>query len=267
MNTKIISIVSTKGGVGKTTLTANLAGYLASIGKKVLMIDADPQPSLSSYYQISDHSQNGLTEFLTHPENADSCISKIQHQSFNIDLVYSNDHDNQLQSWLVSKGDGRFRLKFAIDKLSQQYDYILIDTQGAKGNLQDAAVLAADILISPILPEMATVKELERGTLSMLSELQSYKDIGINVPSLFGVIYKIDKTNDAKSFTKYLIDSSKNKPYTMFNTQIPQSVAFKEATSQRIPVTEFENFNKKQQLKAQKSIAPIKSLVKEIEKI
>jgi chromosome partitioning related protein ParA len=50
-------------------------------------------------------------------------------------------------------------------------DYILIDTQGAKGNLQDAAVLAADILISPMPPEMAVIKELERGTLSMLSDL------------------------------------------------------------------------------------------------
>jgi cellulose biosynthesis protein BcsQ len=53
--------------------------------------------------------------------------------------IYSNDHSNQLQSWLASKGDGRFRLKIAINKLVEEYDYILIDTQGAKGNLQDAA--------------------------------------------------------------------------------------------------------------------------------
>jgi chromosome partitioning related protein ParA len=54
--------------------------------------------------------------------------------------------------------------------------------------------LAADILISPMPPEMAVIKELERGTLSMLSDLQSYKNMGINVPSLFGVIYKVDRT-------------------------------------------------------------------------
>jgi chromosome partitioning related protein ParA len=50
---------------------------------------------------------------------------------------------------------------------------------------------ATDILISPMPPEMAVIKELERGTLSMLSDLQSYKNMGINVPSLFGVIYKV----------------------------------------------------------------------------
>jgi chromosome partitioning related protein ParA len=59
-----------------------------------------------------------------------SYISKTQYG----DLIYSNDHNNQLQSWLASKGDGRFRLKIAINKLVEEYDYILIDTQGAKGN-------------------------------------------------------------------------------------------------------------------------------------
>ncbi len=259
---KVISIISTKGGVGKTTLTANLAGYLSGLGKQVLMIDADPQPSLSSYYEITEQAPNGLTEFLTHPENADNCLSKI-HQG--CDLVYSDDHDNQLQSWLVGKGDGRFRLKIAIKQLTKKYDYILIDTQGAKGNLQDAAVLAADALISPMPPEMAVVKELERGTLSMLLDLQSYKEMGINVPNLFGVIYKVDRTKDAKQFVEYLNNSSKNKSYTMLNTQIPQSVVFKEATSKQIPVTEFENSNKKQRQKAKKSAASIEALVKEIE--
>ncbi len=259
---KVLSIISTKGGVGKTTLTANLAGYLSGLGKQVLMIDADPQPSLSSYYRITEQAPKGLTEFLTHPENADNCISKT-HQG--CDLVYSNDHDNQLQSWLVGKGDGRFRLKLAIKQLTKKYDYILIDTQGAKGNLQDAAVLAADILISPMPPEMAAIKELERGTLSMLSDLQSYKDMGINVPSLFGVIYKVDGTRDAKQFVEHLNNSSKNKSYQMLHTQIPQSVVFREATSTQIPVTEFENRNKKQQLKAHKSATSIKALMKEIE--
>ena len=66
---KVISTISTKGGVGKTTLTANLAGYLSSIDKKVLMIDADPQPSLSSYYKILSQASGGLTEIFVDPEN------------------------------------------------------------------------------------------------------------------------------------------------------------------------------------------------------
>ena len=218
---QVISIISTKGGVGKTTLTANLAGYLSSINKKILMIDADPQPSLSSYFKIIKPANFGLTEVLFNPSTINHCISQTNHG----DLIYSNDPDNQLQAWLVGKGDGRFRLKLAIQALNKKYDYVFIDTQGARGNLQDASVLAANLLISPILPESATVRELERGTLSMLSELQSYKDMGVNVPNLLGIVYKLDRTKDAKSFVEYLINSSKDKLYTMLKTQIPQSVA------------------------------------------
>jgi cellulose biosynthesis protein BcsQ len=72
------------------------------MGKKVLMIDADSQPSLSSYYKILEQAQGGLTEILTDPQNVNSYISKTQYG----DLIYSNDHSNQLQPWLASKGDG-----------------------------------------------------------------------------------------------------------------------------------------------------------------
>lgn len=257
---KIISIISTKGGVGKTTLTANLSGYLSIQGYKVLMIDADPQPSLSSYYPITDQSNGGLTEAVADPSTINENISTTMYG----DLIYSNDGDNQLQAWLASKSDGRFRLKIAIGHLKAEYDYIIIDTQGAKGNLQDAAVLAADVLLTPIPPESASIKELERGTLALLDELQSYKDMGINVPHLFGVFYKVDHTNDAKQFISYVLKNENDK-CQMLKTRIPQSVVFKEAVSHRIPVSEFAIGNKKQRDKAKNSINAVKSLVGELE--
>jgi chromosome partitioning related protein ParA len=91
---KIISVISTKGGVGKTTLVANLAGYLSSIGKSVLMIDADPRPSLSSYYKIEQKAEGGLIDFLSNSNQSDNYISKIPYH--NCDLVYSSDSNNQL---------------------------------------------------------------------------------------------------------------------------------------------------------------------------
>ena len=114
---------------------------------------------------------------------------------------------------------------------------------------------------------MATVKELECGSLSTLAELQSYKDMGINVPDLFGVIYRIDRVRDSKQFIEHLITLSKEKHYTVLNTQIPQAVAFREATSQQIPTTKFMNGNKKQQSKAQKSATAISNLILEIENL
>ena len=255
----ILSVISTKGGVGKTTLTANLAGYLSSIGKSVLMIDADPQPSLSSYYSIQNLKPCGLSEVLKSPDRALECISKTKFG----DLIVSNDSKNQLQNYLLSESDGRFRLKFAIDKLKGDYDYIIIDTQGAKGPLQDAAILAADKLINPILPELASIREFNRGTLSTLAGLESYKNMGISIPNLFGVIYKLDNTADAAKFVQHLLSQSNNQ-YQILKTTIPQSVVFKEAISSQMPVTGFMNGNKKQQLKAQKSATAIVELVKEL---
>lgn len=256
---KTISIISTKGGVGKTTFAANLSGHLSMQGKKVLMIDADPQPSLSSYYLITHQSNGGLTETVADPTTINENISRTAYG----DLIYSNDADNQLQTWLASKSDGRFRLKFALQHLEAKYDYVIIDTQGAKGNLQDAAVLAADVLLTPIPPESASIKEFERGTLSLLDELQTYKNIGVNVPSLFGVFYKVERTNDSKHFISYVLQNEDER-CQMLKTRIPQSVVFKEAVSQCVPVSEFANGNKKQENKAQNSINTIKSLVDEL---
>jgi len=60
-----VTVVSTKGGVGKTTLTANLGGLLADLGQKVLLIDADVQPSLSSYYPLTARASYGLSALIT----------------------------------------------------------------------------------------------------------------------------------------------------------------------------------------------------------
>ena len=65
-----ITIVSTKGGVGKTTLTANLGGILADSGYRVLLIDADPQPTLSSYYSFEQRASHGLKDFLINSATA-----------------------------------------------------------------------------------------------------------------------------------------------------------------------------------------------------
>ena len=72
----VITIVATKGGVGKTTLDANLGALLADMGVRVLLIDADVQPSLTRYYPIRDRMEFGLTEIIKRGVIAPDCISK-----------------------------------------------------------------------------------------------------------------------------------------------------------------------------------------------
>ncbi len=262
-NSNVISVISTKGGVGKTTLSANLAGYLHNLGFSVLMIDADPQPSLSSYYPINNKANGGLVEVLNNPKKVNDYISQTSHG----DLIYSNDNQNNLQNYLRDYPDGQFRLAQAIKYIEKLYDIIIIDTQGAKGVLQNAAVLAANQLLSPVLPEMTTIREFERGTLDMFNNLQTLKDMGIDIADIVNaIVYRMDRTKNASRYKQILINtqSSQQYPYQVLQTEIPDSVVYDEATGQQIPVTEFAKSNKKQQQKAQKSISAIKKLTEEL---
>jgi len=166
-----VTIVSTKGGVGKTTLTANLGALLADLGIRVLMIDADVQPTLSSYYSVIHPAPSGpegwpqgLTK-LVHDAAISSDI--ISHTAIeNLDIIVSDDPQVKLPNWILHTADGRVRIKYALMGIedAEIYDVVLIDTQGAIGPLQDAAVLAADFLLSPVPPEILSAREFLRGT-------------------------------------------------------------------------------------------------------
>ena len=89
------TVISTKGGVGKTTLTANLGALLADMGLRVLMIDADIQPSLSKFYLLADPKpQAGLTEVMVRGELTAECITPTMYQ--NLDIVVSDDPEGRL---------------------------------------------------------------------------------------------------------------------------------------------------------------------------
>ena len=142
------TVTSTKGGVGKTTLTANLGALLADMGLRVLLIDADVQPSLSKYFPLAvAKPAAGLTEVIVRGEVTAACITATVFP--NLDIVVSDDPEGHLPNWLLNRIDRGFRLRFALQAavVADAYDCVLIDTQGAIGPLQDAAVMAADILV------------------------------------------------------------------------------------------------------------------------
>ncbi len=234
----IVTVCSTKGGSGKTTISANLGGILSDLGQRVLLVDADIQPTLSSYYPLEEKSEHGLTRLITEG-NADSCISKT---SAGCDLILSDDPEGQLQNWILHTPDGRVRLKYALSKLD--YDIILIDTQGAVGPLQDAAVLAADFLVSPIPPEILSAREFARGTVSMLERLRPMQFMGAPVGPLYGVIYRMDRTVDARRIAEKLRKESygpSRGTIRILDTVVPTTVAYRDAASARVPVHLWES--------------------------
>ncbi len=231
----IISVTNSKGGVGKTTLVANLSGYLADLGKRVLAVDADIQPTLSSYYPLSHQARNGLRHLVLEAD-VTSVVSSTSIPG--LDLIYSDDPSGTLQNFILHTADGRQRLNYTLGKLRDQYDYILIDTQGAVGPLQESAIYAGDIILSPIRPDKVSASEFQRGSVRVVSEARTMAPrIGMAVGPMHGLLYGIERTVDARTFVDALTHMLKDHPeVNLLGTRIPATAAYKKAASFQEPV-------------------------------
>jgi chromosome partitioning related protein ParA len=237
------TVTSTKGGVGKTTLTANLGALLADMGLRVLLIDADVQPSLSKYFPLAVAKPvAGLTEVIVRGAVSASCITATVYQ--NLDIVISDDPEGNLPHWLLNRIDRGFRLRFALQSpaVVEAFDCVLIDTQGAIGPLQDAAVLAADILVSPITPEILSAREFRDGTMELLDRLEPGGALGASLGPMKAVIYRQDRSADARMIASGIReDFIKLKGrVAVLETVVPHAKAYKEAATLRVPVHRHE---------------------------
>ena len=233
-----ITVVSTKGGVGKTTLSANPGAILADCGIRVLLLDVDIQPSLSTFYPVEVHATAGLSQVIHSAQVTPDVITQTALQ--NLDIITSDDPKGMLANWILDAPDGRLRLKRALDGLAETeaYDCVIIDTQGAAGPLQDAAVLAADLLLSPITPETLSAKEFLRGTIGLLDRLEPMSYLGAPVPPLKAVIYAQSRTRDARQIATRIRDEfiTLRGRITVLDTWIPAAKAYTEASTLQIPV-------------------------------
>lgn len=238
---RVISVVSTKGGVGKTTVAANLGGLLADAGLRVLLLDLDSQPTLSSYYALSHEASAGAYEFIavnqTDPAQIISTTVVV-----GLDLIVSNDDQGQLSTLLLHAPDGRLRLRNLLDNFRSSYDLLLIDTQGARSVLLEMAILASDLALSPITPEMLAARELRRGTLKLLSELEPFRHLGITPPPLRLLLNQV---NSIRMDTRMIIRGLRETfagaiNISVLDTIVPDRVAYLNAASLGLPVHRIE---------------------------
>jgi chromosome partitioning related protein ParA len=158
-------------------------------------------------------------------------------------LIISNDPTGQLPSLLLHAPDGRTRLKHLLDPLDACYDHIILDTQGSLSALQDAAVLAADLLLSPLPPEMLSAREFSRGTIGMLGRLRPMERINVAVPPLAAVLTRVDRTRNASEIASAIREelfAGAGATIRLLDTVIPNLVAYREAASLGIPVHRHE---------------------------
>ena len=244
---QIFSVVSTKGGVGKTTLTAYLAALLADLGLRVLMVDADVQPSLTKFYPVTDIADYGLAEVLNEASITERCISKTSISRLHI--ICSNESEStSLQHWLANQGDRLIKLRLALRSsfVQQHYDVVVVDTQGAVGALQEAAVCAADTLISPTPPDIISAREFFTGMVQMVNNVaRQGVNLGITPPRLRSVIYRQDRTRNAAAISELIRDRVVSREhdlvhFDLMQTVVPAAKAYTEAATSQVPVHRHE---------------------------
>lgn len=238
----VTAIVSTKGGVGKTTTGANLGGLAADAGLRVLLLDLDVQPTLSSYYALSHRAPAGCYELLAYNEPSRLqlvCRTAIK----GLDLVVSNDAQGQLNTLLLHAPDGRLRLRNLLPLFRPHYDLLLIDTQGARSVLLEMAILASDLLLSPLTPEILTARELRRGTLQLLRDLAPYRHLGLEPPPMRLLINRVHPvSSNTRAVQAALREVLTGEPgVSVLDTCVPAIEAYPRAATAALPVHRLEH--------------------------
>jgi chromosome partitioning protein len=145
----IIAIANQKGGVGKTTTAINLSAALARVGKKVLLVDLDPQANSSISFLDPRQLELSIYELLTSPETVfDDVVKRTAVEG--LDLLPSRISLAKFESRFIGDFDAPFKLREKIENVAKRYDYVLIDTPPTLGLITVNALVAADYLIIPI---------------------------------------------------------------------------------------------------------------------
>ncbi len=222
---KVIAVENQKGGTGKSTTVLNLGVGLAKHGKRVLLIDADPQGSLSISLGITkpDDLDITLATVMTNimQDNDFSEDFGIIHCDEGVDLMPCNIELSGVESNMFNEMRREFVLKDYIDRQKKGYDYVLIDCTPSLGILPINAFVAADSIIIPSQPRILSTKGLD-----LL--LRSFRKVQRSInPSLKidGILFTmVDfRTNNDKSIVQSMRDTVGQRIY-VFKTAIPYSV-------------------------------------------
>ncbi|MGM8228379.1 ParA family protein [Cellvibrio sp. ARAG 10.3] len=246
---KIYAVIGTKGGTGKTSTSVNLASIFADMNQKVLLIDTDPAQNLSKYFNIPFPAEAGLTRLVTKADPT-GCISQTGFP--NLDIILNDDAKGDkggpILPFLRESSSHIIYLNLALQTLNGEYDYIIIDTQGAGGLVQEAVILAADELISPVIPNYLDSTEFITGTVGLLRSLLPAPGMkttiaGKPLPPCNAVINKMGRTRDARDVVEHLrkeFDQAGDGLVRVLNTIIPDLAVYNKAAGASEPAHHFE---------------------------
>ncbi|MCD6046635.1 MAG: uncharacterized protein K0S08_282 [Gammaproteobacteria bacterium] len=230
---KILGFANQKGGVGKTTSCVNLAASLAAIGKKVLLIDLDPQGNATTGSGIDKSELLGSTNALLLGDNAAAeCILPTPG---GYDIIPANHELTQSELELLSMEQREFRLAQALASIEDQYDYVLIDCPPTLNMLTVNALVAAQGLIIPVQCEFYALEGLT-ALLNTVAQIQASANPKLEI---FGILRTMfdGRTALTTEVSSQLLANFSNK---VFSTVIPRNIRLAEAPSYGLPALLYD---------------------------
>ena len=234
---KIIAVANQKGGVGKTTTSVNLSAAFAEMGKKVLLIDCDPQGNATSGLGIEkDGLELSIYDALINDTPMEEIILQTQ---FGLDMVPSVMDLAGAEVELVNLADKQYRLKKAVELIKDKYDYILIDCPPSLGHVTLNALTAADSVLLPLQCEFYALEGLSQ-LLSTVQLVQEQLNGDLRIEGLVLTMYD-SRTNLAEQVVE---EVKTHFPDMVYATKIPRNVRLSEAPSFGKPIFAYASSSK-----------------------
>lgn len=188
----IISFISQKGGVGKTTSAINLATALAIGDYKILLIDLDPQGSVRFSFGYSEKNELGTKDIFLSPEQEISELIFKTEEHQNLDFIFSN-IDKISEEKLINTVSEKYSfLKERLDKECKDYDFIIIDAPASTNNLAINAMYASDLIVLPLQCENLAIKSLKRFLTSFQELQKTVKEKDLRLAGILLTMYDKD---------------------------------------------------------------------------
>ena len=234
---KIIAVVNQKGGVGKTTTAVNISSILAKKGKKVLLIDADPQGNATSGVGAEKDVEFSTYDILVGEVEMDEVVEKTVIK--NLLVCPSNINLAGAEVELVSMMSREQRLKEKLEKIKNNFDYILIDCPPSLGLITLNAFTASDSVLIPVQCEYYALEGLGQ-LINTVELVKKHLNKDLYIEGALLTMYDI-RTNLSNQVVKEVKRYFNNRVY---KTVIPRNVRVSEAPSYGLPITIYDPHSK-----------------------
>lgn len=235
----IIGVVNQKGGVGKTTTAVNIAAGLASLGKKILIIDFDPQGNTTTGFGVKKKNLGSTTyEVVTGQCRPDEAI--IGSELKNIHIMPASAKLSDAEPMLTNMDQKNYQLRKAVLQVKDNYDIVIVDSLPSLGVLAINALVACDTIIVPMVCEHFA----REGLAQLMYTIKNVKQKYNRNLSIMGIVFTmVDKRLTSGSEIKNDILSAFDSK-AIFKTEIPRNVTISEAQSHGQPVTVYDKKSK-----------------------